>query len=192
MIFWVWLFTFNPAQAIDLNDHVRLTLDGGEVVEGYYLRPGANEVVLTRPGVNGTSRIPLAIVDSVELNGDQTPFDVFSKSIKSEWSDWILWASDPPPHPPPFAVAVASGVVAGTGHSWLGDSQQGLSMALVDVGCMTMAGLEIAGRGTGRVDVLMGSIALSALFKAYAASESVRMTKRVRRRIREVREESVQ
>ena len=109
MIFWVWLFICNPAQAIDLNDHVRLTLDGGEVVEGYYLRPGANEVVLTRPGVNGTSRIPLAIVDSVELNGDQTPFDVFSNSIKSEWGDWIVWASDPPPHPPPFAVAVARG-----------------------------------------------------------------------------------
>ena len=192
MIVWAWLFICNPAQAIDLNDHVRLTLDGGEVVEGYFLRPGADEVVLTRPGANGTSRIPLAIVDSVKLNGEPVAAETFSESVNTEWKEWVSWAADPPPHPAPLSVGMVSVVVAGSGHLLLGDSKQALSMAVVDVGCMTMAGLEIAGRGTGRVDVLMGSLAMSALFKAYAASQSVRMTKRVRTRIQEVRGESEQ
>lgn len=190
MIFWVWLFIINSAQAIDLNDHVRLTLDGGEVVEGYFLRPGSNEVVLTRPGANGTARVPLGIVGSVNLNGAPISPDVFADTIEREWQEWISWASDPPPHPAPVSVAVASGLIAGSGHVLLADSRQGLRMAVVDVGCMTMAGLEIAGHGTGRVDVLMGSLALSGLFKVYAATQSVRMTKRVRRRIEEVKRES--
>ncbi len=67
MSIWLW-FAIATVHAIDLNDHVRLTLDGGEVVEGWFLRSGESEVVLTRPSHSDVSIVPLGIIAAVQVN----------------------------------------------------------------------------------------------------------------------------
>ena len=182
MITWLW-FTIATAHAIDLNDHVKLTLDGGETVEGWFLRAREDEVILTRPSHGDVSNIPLGIIAKVRVNHRPLPKDEFEKEIAQSWSDWKAWAADPPPHPKPFLVGGSSLLLAGTGHGFLGRWDLGGSMMLVDAVSMGVIAVEASGRGTGRLDVVMTAAVLSALFKSYAASDASRLAKRRRKRL---------
>jgi len=171
------------ANAIDLNDHVRLTLDGGEVVEGWFLRPGEAEVVLTLPSRNDVSRIPLAIVADVRINRRSCSLAEFETEIGDAWAEWKAWAANPPPHPWPVVVGSSSLLLAGSGHGILGRWDLGGPMMLVDAASMSVIAIEASGRGTGRLDIVLTATALSALFKAYAASDASRLTRRRRKRL---------
>ena len=171
--------------AADLNDRVGLVLDGGETVDGYFFQSVAEGVVLTRPGRSGTTTIPLSIISAVEVNGVAIPVEDFALQLKADWEAWTHAALNPPAHPDPWAVALGSSVVAGSGHGMLKRWDLGASMMAVDLACMSMVGVELAGRGTGRVDVLFGSAALSLLFKSYAISDGVRRANRVRKRMQD-------
>ena len=179
------LVLVTAAQAIGLNDHLHLTLDGGEVVEGYFLRATPSEVVMTRPHRNGTSRIPIDIVKLATVNGEVLARAEFVADVQDAWSDWKAWADEPPPHPHPFGVALLSAGLSGAGHGALGQWDRGTSMMAVDLVSMSIAGVELSGRGTGRVDVLMSAVAVSLFFKSYAISDSVRAARRTRNRLRE-------
>ena len=170
--------------AADLNDRVRLVLDGGESVEGYFYQSLSDGVVLTRPGASGTTTIPLSIVSAVEVNGKPISIADFSMDLKQDWKAWTEAALNPPAHPHPLWVGISSGMVAGGGHGLLKRWDLGASMIAVDLACMSMVGMELAGRGTGRVDVLFGSVALSLIFKSYAISDGVRRATRIRERMR--------
>ena len=170
------LLMVGSAMAIDLNDHVRLTLDGGEAVDGYFYQAGPDSVVLTN--------VPLGIVARVQVNDGDVPLDAFTLDVRNEWKQWTTEALNPPAHPAPVTVAIASALLAGSGHGLLKQWDEATSMMVIDAACMTLAGLELAGHGTGRVDVLIGSAAVSLVFKSYAVSDGVRSAGRIRKRMR--------
>ena len=179
---WLWI-AIATAHAIDLNDHVRLTLDGGEVVEGWFLRAGEGEVVLTRPSRSDVSNVPLGIIADVQVNKKPLPLVDFEVEVAQAWSEWKAWSADPPPHPWPAVVGGASFVLAGSGHGILGRWDLGGSMMLVDAVSMGVIAMELSGHGTGRMDVALSAAVISALFKSYAASDAVRLAERRRERL---------
>ena len=178
------LLLAGSAVAIDLNDHVRLTLDGGEAVDGYFYQAGPDSVVLTNAQGERTTRVPLGIVATVQVNHEDVRLDAFMVEVRNEWKQWTTEALNPPAHPAPFAVALSSALVAGSGHGLLKQWDAAASMMVFDAACMTLAGLELAGHGTGRVNVLLGSAAVSLVFKSYAIADGTRSAKRIRRRMR--------
>ena len=182
MSIWLW-FAIATAHAIDLNDHVRLTLDGGEVVEGWFLRAGKAEVVLTRPSHSDVSNVPLGIVAGVQVNRQIVPLKDFEGEIAQAWAEWKAWSADPPPHPWPPLVGASSLLLAGSGHGFLGRWDLGGSMMLVDAASMGVIAVEASGHGTGRLDVVLTAAVLSVLFKSYAASDAVRLARRRRTRL---------
>ena len=178
------LLMVGSAMAIDLNDHVRLTLDGGEAVDGYFYQAGPDSVVLTNDQGKRTTRVPLGIVARVQVNDGDVPLDAFTLDVRNEWKQWTTEALNPPAHPAPVTVAIASALLAGSGHGLLKQWDEATSMMVIDAACMTLAGLELAGHGTGRVDVLIGSAAVSLVFKSYAMADGVRSADRIRKRMR--------
>ena len=182
MSIWLWL-AIATVHAIDLNDHVRLTLDGGEVVEGWFLRPGAAGVVLTRPSRSDVANVPLEIVAEVQVNQRHRSLEQFEAEVSLAWAEWKAWEADPPPHPWPPLVGASSLLLAGSGHGVLGRWDLGGPMMLVDAACMGVVAIEMTGRGTGRMDVALSAAVLSGLFKSYAASEAVRLARRRRKRL---------
>jgi len=179
---WLW-FAIVTAHAIDLNDHVRLTLDGGEVVEGWFLRAGEAEVVLTRPSHGDVSNVALGIIAEVQVNQRMRSLAEFEAEVAQAWAEWMAWSADPPPHPWPQLVGASSLLLAGSGHGLLGRWDLGGSMMLVDAASMGVVALEVSGRGTGRMDVALTAAVLSVLFKSYAASDAARLARRRRKRL---------
>jgi hypothetical protein len=179
---WLWI-AIATAHAIDLNDHVRLTLDGGEVVEGWFLRAGEAEVVLTRPSHNDVSNVAMGIIAEVQVNQRFLPLEEFEGEIAQAWAEWKAWSADPPPHPWPQLVGASSLLLAGSGHGILGRWDLGGSMMVVDAASMGVIAVEASGRGTGRLDVVLTAAVLSVLFKSYAASDAARLARRRRKRL---------
>ncbi len=182
MILALWL-TLSTALAIDINDHLKLELAGGEHIEGWYLRAEVGAVVMTVPESGRNSTVPLSILKAVTVNDQPQPLDAFEAEIVAAWQDQQAWLKDPPPHPLPGVVASAGVLVAGSGHALLGEGGVAAPMLVVDVGCMGLMGLEAAGKGTGRVDVFFTAAVLSTVFKAYALSDGHRRAKRRRQRM---------
>ena len=182
MILAIWL-TLNSSFAIDINDHIVLGLAGGEQVDGWFLRPEAQGLILSIPAVGETASVPLSIVESVKINDTDVSLSDFGAAILSAWTDYTRWVADPPPHPPPFLPVASSLLLAGSGHAWLGEWDVATGMLIGDTIFMGVMGLEAAGQGTGRMDVLLSAAALSVLFKAYAMSDSHRVAKRRRDRL---------
>ena len=182
MILAIWL-TLNPSFAIDINDHIVLSLAGGEQVDGWFLRPEDQGVVLSIPAVGETASVPLSIVESVKINDADVPLIEFGAAISLAWTEHTRWLADPPPHPRPFLPVASSLILAGSGHAWLGEWDVATGMLIGDTIFMGVMGLEAAGHGTGRMDVLLSAAALSVLFKAYAMSDSHRVARRRRDRI---------
>lgn len=178
MILWLWLFG-SVANAIDLNDRLRIELDGGERVEGYFVRAGDDLVVMTRPGRGDVVKVPCAIVSSVEVNGSKLGAEEFVLEIEAAWQKRLNWIKDAPPVPPAGLVGPLNLLLAGSGHAALSRWDLGGSMMVVDAIGMSVVGLELAGKGTQRMDVLISAAAISAMFKSYAFSDGLR---RVRRR----------
>jgi hypothetical protein len=179
---WLW-FAIATSHAIGFNDHVRLTLDGGEVVEGWFLRAAEGEVVLTRPSHSDVSNVSLEIIAKVWVNRRPRPLEEFEGEVAESWAEWKAWSADPPPHPWPYLVGASSLVLAGSGHAFLGRWDLGGSMMLVDAVSMGVIAIEASGRGTGRMDVVLSAAVLSVLFKSYAASDAARLARRRRKRL---------
>jgi hypothetical protein len=178
----IWL-TLNPSFAIDINDHIVLSLAGGEQVDGWFLRPEAKGVVLSIPSVGETASVPLSIVESVRINDADVSLSEFGSALSSAWMEHTRWIADPPAHPPPFVPAASSLILAGSGHALLGEWDVASGMLIGDTIFMGVMGLEAVGHGTGRLDVLLSAAALSALFKAYGMSDSHRVARRRRDRL---------
>ena len=182
MILAFWL-TLSAAFAIDNNDHLILELAGGERLEGWFHRAESSAVVLTVPSTGEITTIPLSIVKSVTLNDQPQALSGFMQELGAAWERQRAWLNDPPPHPLPGIAAGAGLVVAGAGHGLLGEWGVATPMLAVDATCMGLIGLEAAGKGTGRIDVFFTAVMLSAVFKAYAASDGHRRAKRRRERL---------
>ena len=182
MILAIWL-TLNPSFALDINDHIVLSLAGGEQVDGWFLRPEAHGVVLSIPAVGETARVPLSIVESVKINDANVSLTEFGTAIASAWTEHTRWIADPPPHPSPVIPVASSVILAGSGHALLGEWDVATGMLIGDTIFMGVMGLEAAGHGTGRMDVFLSAAALSVLFKAYGMSDSHRVAKRRRDRL---------
>ena len=182
MIVWLWL-TLSTASAIDINDHLILELDGGERVEGWFLRPEETSVVVSIPSTGRLATIPLGIVKTVTINDAPIPVRDFRQEVDAEWAKVLTWRADPPPHPQPGYVAVSGVVVAGTGHAMLGEWKVATPMIVADTAFMGVMAMEAAGAGTGRVDIFFTAALLSAVFKAYALSDGYRRARRRRVRL---------
>ena len=181
MILGVWLSL--TALAIDINDHLSVELEGDERVEGWYLRPEQSGFVMTVPKTGATASIPMSIVRTVTVNDRPQPLSAFAREVAEDWSTHEAWRADPPPHPLPGLMVGTGLVVAGSGHALMGEWQEAVPMMVVDTLCMGIVGAEIAGSGLGRADVFVTAAALSAIFKAYAASDGYRIARRRRARL---------
>jgi len=177
VILWLWLFG-SIANAIDLNDRLRIELDGGERVEGYFLRAGDGLVVMTRPSRGDVIKVSCAIVSSVEVNGSTVGADRFVLEVEEAWQARLDWIQNAPPVPPAALIGPLNLLIAGSGHAALNRWDVGGSMMAVDAISMTVIGLELAGKGTQRMDVLVSAAAISALFKSYAFSDGLRRVRR--------------
>ncbi len=182
MILWLWLLV-NPAAAIDINDHLLIELQGGERVEGWFLKAEADSVVVSVPAEGTAVTVPFDILKSVTLNDAPIQLEAFRREVEAEWRALLMWRADPPPHPAPGVVAVSGVVVAGSGHAMLGEWGPGAPMIFADTAFMTIMGLEASGHGTGRVDIFFTAALLSTVFKAYALADGYRRAQRRRARL---------
>ena len=179
MIAWLWLVTL-PVLAIDNNDHLILELDGGERVEGWYLKVDEDVIVMSVPETGTTARIPTAIVKSAAVNNQPMPLDAFKSEVEEEWGKIVEWRLNPPPHPSPVLVGGVGFLLAGTGHAWLGEKRIAVPMMIADTALMSTLAVEASGHGTGRVDIFFTAALLSTLFKTYAMTEGFRQAKKRR------------
>ena len=182
MILWLCLF-FRPAAAIDINDHLLLELQGGERIEGWYLKTTDQAIVLSVPSTGRATTVPFGVLKAVTINDAPMTLDAFRAELSSEWSKELAWRADPPPHPQPGVVAVSGIFLAGTGHGMLNEWSMGVPMILVDAGFMSVVTIEAAGKGTGRADIFFTAVLLSSIFKAYAVTDGHRRAKRRRERL---------
>ena len=182
MILWLWL-TLSTASAIDINDHLILELDGGERIEGWFLRSEGESVVVAVPASGRMATIPLGIVQAVTLNDAPQNLADFRREVEEEWDQILAWRADPPAHPHPGFVAGSGVLLAGTGHAMLGEWRLATPMMMADGAFMGLMAMEAAGAGTGRIDIFFTAALLSTVFKAYALSDGHRRAKRRRVRL---------
>ncbi len=178
----LWLL-IAPSFALDINDHLVLGLHGGEEVDGWYLRADGSTVVLSIPALGERVRVPLSIVDTVNVNDADMSVGDFQIEVELAWAKHTRWLADPPPHPPPLIVGVSGVFLAGLGHASLGEWAVATPMLVADGMFMGVMALEATGHGTGRMDVFLSAAFLSVLFKSYAVSDGYRLARRRRVRL---------
>jgi hypothetical protein len=169
------------AAAIDINDQVELTLDGGETVQGWFVRGEPGHVVIHLPKTGDTTRIPLSMLSDIEVNGTPVSSQNFESEIRQAHEDWLQWRADPPAHPAPVWVAVSSVALAGSGHALLGDWQNAPGLIVADAVGMSVAAWEFGHQQ--RVNVLLGAVAVSTIMKAYGISNGSRKARARRRKL---------
>jgi len=179
------LFWGAAAYALDSNDRLVLTLDGGEQVDGWFVRAEANAVVLSVPGVADATRVPLDIVAGVSRNGEVQPIAQFCADAATAHVEWKAWLKNPPPHPPALAVAASSLIIPGTGQAILHESRSAKGYLIADLVILGAGALELSNEQ--RLSVLVPLGALAAIMRISSAAEAVRTTNRRRRRLREAR-----
>jgi hypothetical protein len=169
------------AAAIDVNDQVELTLDGGESVQGWFVRGEPGHVVIHLPKTGDTTRIPLSMLSGIEVNGARVSSEAFEIEIVQAYEAWLQWRSDPPAHPGPVWVAVSSIALAGSGHALLGDWQNAAGLIVADTVGMSVAAWEFGHQQ--RINVLLGAVAVSTIMKAYGVSNGSRKARARRRKL---------
>jgi len=174
------MWSIGLALAIDVNDQLSLQLDGGETIEGWFVRAGPDHVFIHIPTTGDTSRIPLNMVHRVEVNGGLVESGTFGEEVKAAHEAWQRWRSDPPPHPPASIVATSSLLLAGSGHAMLGDWGLAPGLLFADSVGMGVVAWEMGHQQ--RLNVLLGASVVSIVMKTYGATNSARAAKARRRK----------
>jgi hypothetical protein len=169
------------ATAIDVNDQVEVKLDGGEIVQGWFVRGEPGHVVVHVPKTGDTARIPLSMLSDIEVNGESVSRAAFEGEILQAHEAWLQWRADPPAHPAPIWVAVSSIALAGSGHALLGDWQNAPGLLVADTVGMSVAAWELGHQQ--RINVLLGAVAISTIMKGYGASNGARKARARRRKL---------
>lgn len=181
-----WALVWSPdASALDANDRLKLTLQGGETVDGWFVRAEADAIVVSVPGLTRTTRVPLSLIRAVQDNGTDMPMARFHQDVAQAHREWRDWVMNPPPHPAPVWVAGGSLVLPGTGLVALGESRNGWGYIIADLVLLGSGALELSNEQ--RLGVLVPIAALNILLRINSASDAVRVTNRRRRRLREAR-----
>jgi hypothetical protein len=158
-----------------------LSLDGGEELDGWFVRAEAGSVVLHVPELGRATVIPLSVVKSVQCNQESWPVERFASEVTEAQRQYEAWLENPPPHPHPIILAGPSIVLAGTGHALLGDWEFAKGMMLLDG--VAMGAMAIEGFGQQRVHIFYTAALVSLIFKAYAVSDASYRTRQRRRRL---------
>lgn len=186
---WVALFLGlvcgTAAHALDTNDRLVLTLDGGERVDGWFVRAEADAVVLSVPGMPAPTRVPLVIVSGVTRNGQDQAMEQFRSEATAAHEAWKSWVLHPPPHPHAVGLVAASLLVPGTGQAILRETESAWGYLVADLVFLGAGALELSNEQ--RLGVLVPLAGLSVLMRLTSASDAARTTNRRRRRLREAR-----
>ena len=173
------------AQALDTQDQLTLSLDGGEALTGWFVRAEADAVVLSVRGLPAPTRVPLDIVSAVSCNGQTWRMVQFRQEVSAAHRAWLAWLVDPPPHPPAILVAAPSLVLPGTGHAMLGEWKEAGSYMIADLVVLGVGALEL--HGSQRLGVLVPLAGIGLLLRGSAAADAVRMASRRAKRLRDAR-----
>ncbi len=179
MIALLWMVGL--AFALDVNDQLKLQLDGGEVIEGWFVRAEPAHIVIHVSALGASSRIPLAMLDTVEINGVEVSSQRFEADVQVAHEQWLQWRAAPPPHPSAGVVAFTSVLMAGSGHAWLGDWENAPGLLLADSIGMGVTAWEL--KNKQRLNVVFGAVTVSAIMKLYAASNGARKARARRRKL---------
>ena len=171
--------------ALDANDRLKISLEGGELVDGWFVRAEADAVVVSVPGLTSTTRVPLHLIRAVSDNGAAVPMDRFRLDVAQAHQKWKDWVMNPPPHPAPFWVAGGSLIVPGTGLVALGEERSGWGYVIADLVLLGAGALELSNEQ--RLGVVVPVVGLNLLLRINSASDAVRVTNRRRRRLRDAR-----
>ena len=177
----VLLLALGLAHAIEVNDQLSLSLEGGEVVDGWFIRAEQGDVVLHVPALGRTAVVPLSIVHEVTCNDEPWALERFAAEIDSARAAYEAWRLDPPPHPAPGWVALPSVFLAGSGHAALGEWKFARGLMIVDALVMSVAVAEILGQQ--RKQVFFTASAGAIIVKTYAVSDVIRRSRSRRRRL---------
>ncbi len=169
------------AHGIEVNDQISVTLDGGERVDGWFIRAEAGAVLLHVPALGRTATVPVSVVQSVECNQERLALDRFRSEVQDAQLRYEAFLADPPPHPHPILVAAPSMIFAGTGHAMLGDWEFAKGTMLLDGVAMSVASIEAFGQQ--RAQVFYSAALISLILKTYSASDSIRRAQTRRRRL---------
>lgn len=175
----VALAVSSPAQALEGNDYLYLTMADGLRVKGWYY--GAKDGVLTLSGEGRLVDVPVPAIAGVVKNGQPWPLSELLADVSRLQAVEDAWRADPPPHPPGWVVATGDLVCCGLGHAALGDRRSVAVYAVADAIFLgTAAWAVVDGPGWGLAVPVVG---LDLLFRGYAAGEGVRETQRRRARL---------
>ena len=173
------------AWALDTNDRLMLTLDGGEQVHGWFVRAEKDAVVIAIPGHRETTRVRNNLVAQVRLNGDTVAMDDYRSQLQVAYSEWVDWVANPPPHPPPVLVGTMGAVFPGSGHAALGEWRHFAGYAIADVTLIGLMGLELATQQRLGMLLTLGGVDL--IVRGVSVGDAARISRRRRRQLREAR-----
>jgi hypothetical protein len=174
------LCIIGPAMAIGVNDQLALELDGGETIDGWFVRSGGDHVFVHLPSTGDTERIPLSMLKAVEVNGHAVEAETFAQELVVAHNEWLYLRANPPVQPPAAVVALSSLALAGSGHAWLGDWENAPGLLVADTIGMGVFAWEMG--HAQRLNVLVGTAAVSIIMKAYGANKSARKARARRRK----------
>ncbi len=180
------LLTGSIGWALDTNDRLVLTLDGGEEVHGWFVRAERQAAVIATPGRREPTRVLNALVAQVDLNGNSMALDDYRSELQIAYREWVDWMSDPPPSPPPVLVGSMSAALPGTGHAALGEWRHFAGYAIGDLTLIGLVGLEYATQR--RLGMLITLAGLDLIVRGVAVGDAVRVSRRRRRQLREARD----
>ena len=177
-----WLFIAGAAYAIDVNDTVRLNLDGGESVDGWFVHYEPETVSLRVPTLGETVDVQFSIVGAATVNNAPVELDSWQMELHEWHQDWVRRLGEQPFAPPPWGVAMTNGILAGSGHAWLGDWREATGMMIADSVSMGLVAWEVT-HGQ-RLNVVVGGLAVSTVMKLYAINDGIRTARRQRKKPR--------
>ena len=166
------------AYAIDVNDELGLRLDGGEHVDGWFVRYVADELTVHVPALGESVHVPLSVVAAVHVNGDPLSLDAFQAELEVWHENWSMWLKNSPSAPPPAVVAMTSVVLAGSGHALMNDWKNAPGMMVADALGMGILAWELTHQQ--RLNVVAGSITVSLIMKLYGATNGARKARSLR------------
>jgi hypothetical protein len=171
----LWL-TASAALALDGSDRLELTMAGGVLVDGAFLRATPDSLLLS-PEAGEIIEVPLVLIEAATINGESMATEALRAEAAAAWQQSLLFSSDPGPMPHPAGVAAASMLFAGTGHAMLGDWKAAGGYAAVEGVVLGTIALNVALEDPRPLPAL---IALDVIFKIWAAQEAARTAKRRR------------
>ncbi len=178
LVFGWCLLLGGSAQAFDGNDALRVTVVGGDVVEGWYV--SAVDGLLVLSGNNQFYEVPLPAIQTIVRDGELLDPLTVQAELASAQATMDAFRADPPPHPHPAAVIGASMLFAGAGHAMVGEWKPVAGYAAVELVLLGTAAWNVRNR-TYAVLVPLGLLEM--VVRGYSASEAAAITRSRRRKL---------